>query len=193
MIPYVTFHQFRGNWIESNQARGVNKITDGFHFDLASILSRDENGRPLPRDGPDDNLSWNCGAEGPTDDPTIEAVRNRQVKNFLALDLLAAGTPMLLMGDEMRRSQRGNNNPYCQDSDISWFGWSLLERLRDIHRFVKALNAFRQRRDVVERTALSLNQLLNQARIEWHGVTLKHPDWSNHSHPLAFMLRSLRA
>ena len=95
-----------------------------------------------------------------------EAVRNRQVKNFLALELLAAGTPMLLMGDEVRRTQRGNNNAYCQDSDISWFDWSLLERHRDIHRFVKELNAFRQRRDVVEGKALSLNQLLNQARIE---------------------------
>jgi len=119
-------------------------------------------------------------------------VRNRQVKNFLALELLAAGTPMLLMGDEVRRTQRGNNNAYCHDSDISWFDWSLLERHRDIHRFVKELNAFRQRRDVVEGKALSLNQLLNQARIEWHGVTLKHPDWSDHSHSLAFTLRSLR-
>jgi glycogen operon protein len=97
------------------------------------------------------------------------------------------------MGDEVRRTQRGNNNAYCQDSDISWFDWSLLKRHRDIHRFVKELNAFRQRRDVVEETALSLNQLLNQARIEWHGVTLKNPDWSNHSHSLAFTLRSLRA
>ena len=122
-----------------------------------------------------------------------EAVRNRQVKNFLALELLAAGTPMLLMGDEVRRTQRGNNNAYCHDSDISWFDWSLLERHRDIHRFVKELNAFRQRRDVVEGKALSLNQLLNQAHIEWHGVTLKDPDWSNHSHSLAFTLRSLRA
>ena len=73
---------------------------------------------------------------------------------------------MLLMGDEVRRTQRGNNNAYCHDSDISWFDWSLLERHRDIHRFVKELNAFRQRRDVVEGKALSLNQLLNQARIE---------------------------
>ena len=101
------------------------------------------------RDGSDDNLSWNCGVEGPTDDPMVEALRNRQVKNFFALELLAAGTPMLLMGDEVRRTQRGNNNAYCQDSDISWFDWSLLERHGDIHRFVKALNRFRQRRDVV--------------------------------------------
>jgi isoamylase len=139
-------------------------------------------------------LSWNCGTEGSTDDPTVEVVRNRQVKNFFALTLLAVGTPMVLMGDEVRRTQRGNNNAYCQDSDISWFDWSLLERHGDIHRFVKGLNGFRQRRDVVvEGTALSLNQLLRRARIEWHGVALKRPDWSDHSHSLAFTLRSLRS
>jgi glycogen operon protein len=139
-------------------------------------------------------LSWNCGVEGPSEDPAVEALRNRQVKNFLALMLLSVGTPMLLMGDEVRRTQRGNNNAYCQDSEISWFDWSLLKRHGDVHRFVKALNGFRQRRDVVmEETALSLNELLRRARVEWHGVALKCPDWSDHSHSLAFTLRSLRA
>ena len=94
--------------------------------------------------------------------PKIAAAqeRNRQVKNFFAVILLAAGTPMILMGDEVRRTQRGNNNAFCQDSDISWFDWSLLERHGDIYRFVKSLNEFRQRRDVVvaEETALSLNE-----------------------------------
>jgi pullulanase/glycogen debranching enzyme len=99
-------------------------------------------------DGCDANLSWNCGAEGPTDDPTVEALRNRQINNFFVLELLSAGTPMLLMGDEVRRTQRGNNNAYCQDSDISWFDWSLLERHADIHGFVKMLGGFRQRRGV---------------------------------------------
>jgi isoamylase len=132
--------------------------------------------------------------EGPTDDPAVEALRNRQVKNFFALELLSAGTPMLLMGDEVRRTQRGNNNAYCQDSDISWFDWRLLERHADIRQFVKALISLRQRRDVVaEGTALSLNQLLHRTRIEWHGIALNRPDWSDHSHSLAFTLRSLRA
>jgi isoamylase len=109
------------------------------------------------------------------------------------LELLAAGTPMLLMGDEVRRTQRGNNNAYCQDSDISWFDWSILLRHKDVHRFVKELIRFRQRRDVVaEATALSLNELLRRARIEWHGVALKQPDWSESSHSLAFTLRSLQ-
>jgi isoamylase len=183
---------------EREAEQSVNFITchDGFTLnDLVSYNHKhNEANGENNRDGSDDNLSWNCGAEGPTDDAAIEALRDRQVKNFLALELTAAGTPMLLMGDEVRRTQRGNNNAYCQDSDISWFDWSLLERHAGIHRFVKALMAFRQRRDVVaEGGRLSLNQLLKRARIEWHGVALHRPDWSEHSHSLAFTLRSLRA
>jgi isoamylase len=168
---------------------------DGFTLnDLVSYNQKhnEANGEDN-RDGANDNLSWNCGAEGPTDDPAVEALRNRQVKNFFAVELLSVGTPMLLMGDEVRRTQRGNNNAYCQDSDLSWFDWNLLERHGDIHRFVKALLAFRQRRDVlVEGAGLSLNQLLRRARIDWHGVRLGQPDWSDHSHSLAFTLKSLR-
>jgi glycogen operon protein len=176
----------------------VNFVTchDGFTLnDLVSYNHKhnEANGEDN-RDGSDDNLSWNCGTEGPTNDPTIEALRNRQVKNLLALTLLAAGTPMLLMGDEVRRTQRGNNNAYCQDTDISWFDWTLLERHADIHRFVRLLNAFRQRRDVVaEEARLTLNELLSRARVEWHGVRLYQPDWSEHSHSLAFTVTSLHA
>jgi isoamylase len=182
---------------EREAEQSINFITchDGFTLnDLVSYNHKhNEANGENNRDGSDDNLSWNCGAEGPTDDGAIEVLRNRQVKNFFALELLAAGTPMLLMGDEVRRTQRGNNNGYCQDGDISWFDWSLLERHADIHRFVKALISFRHRRDVVtERGKLSLNQLLQRARIEWHGVALNRPDWSEHSHSLAFTLRSLR-
>jgi glycogen operon protein len=182
---------------EREPEQSVNFVTchDGFTLnDLVSYNHKhNEANGENNRDGSNDNLSWNCGVEGPTDDPTVEALRNRQVKNFFALELLAVGTPMLLMGDEVRRTQKGNNNAYCQDSEISWFDWALLERHGDIHRFVKTLNEFRQRRDVVvEGTALSLNQLLHRAQIEWHGVGLKRPDWSHHSHSLAFTLRSLR-
>jgi glycogen operon protein len=145
------------------------------------------------RDGSNDNLSWNCGIEGPTDDAAVEALRNRQVKNFFVLELFAAGTPMLLMGDEVRRTQQGNNNAYCQDNENNWFDWRLTERHADVLRFVSMLNAFRQRRDVVmQGTGLSLNQLLSRARIQWHGVALDRPDWSEHSHSLAFTMRSLR-
>jgi glycogen operon protein len=182
---------------EREAEQSVNFVTchDGFTLnDLVSYNHKhnEANGEDN-RDGSDDNLSWNCGAEGPTDDAAIEALRDRQVKNFLALELLAAGTPMLLMGDEVRRTQQGNNNAYCQNGDISWFDWRLLERHAGIHRFVKGLTAFRQRRDVVtEERKLTLNELLQRARIEWHGVALHSPDWSEHSHSLAFTLRSLR-
>jgi glycogen operon protein len=181
---------------EREAEQSINFVTCHDGFTLNDLVSYDrkhnEANGENNRDGSDDNLSWNCGVEGPTDDATIEALRNRQVKNFFTLTLLAAGTPMILMGDEVRRTQLGNNNAHCQDSDLSWFDWTLLERHRDIHRFVKVLNEFRQRRDVVpEAGRLSLNELLRRARIEWHGVVVNRPDWSDHSHSLAFTLRSL--
>jgi len=150
--------------------QSVNFVTchDGFTLnDLVSYNAKHnlENGEDN-RDGANDNLSWNCGVEGPSDDPEIEGLRNRQVKNLLALLLLAAGTPMLLMGDEVRRTQRGNNNAYCQDGEISWFDWNLLERHADVHRFVRLLNEFRLRRDVVvEGTRMTLQELLERAHV----------------------------
>jgi isoamylase len=183
---------------EREVEQSINFVTchDGFTLnDLVSYNEKhnDANGENN-RDGSDDNLSWNCGVEGPTDDPAIETLRNRQVKNFFALELLAAGTPLLLMGDEVRRTQHGNNNAYCHDTGLNWFDWALVERHADIYRFVKALIAFRLRRDVVaEQHAVTLNQLLSRARIQWHGVALNQPDWNEHSHSLAFTLRTLQS
>lgn len=182
---------------EREPEQSVDFVTchDGFSLnDLVSYNGKhnEENGENN-RDGMDDNLSWNCGAEGPVDDPAIEALRTRQVKNFLVLTMLAVGTPMLLMGDEMRRTQRGNNNGYCQDNEISWFDWDLHKRHADIHRFVRMMVAFRARRDVViENSRLTLNQFLGQARLEWHGVNLERPDWSEDSHSIALTVSSLR-
>jgi len=178
--------------------QSVNFVTCHDGFTLNDLVSYDhkhnEANGEHNRDGSDDNVSWNCGVEGPADDAAIEALRNRQVKNFLALELLAAGTPMLLMGDEVRRTQRGNNNAYCHDNEISWFDWSLLQRHGDIHRFVKLLTTFRQRRDVVaEGDTLTLNELLHRAPVTWHGVELNRPDWNDHSHSLAFTLQSLHS
>ena len=172
----------------------VNFVTchDGFTLnDLVSYNDKhNESNGENSRDGSDDNHSWNCGAEGPTDDARIEALRNRQVKNFLALTLLAAGTPMLLMGDEVRRSQRGNNNAYCSDDETAWFDWSAPERHADVHRFVRQLIAVRMARTLpVERLDMTLNELLAQHRIDWHGVQLGAPDWSETSHSLAATLR----
>jgi glycogen operon protein len=188
--PDVYAHEQR----EAEQS--VNFVTCHDGFTLNDVVSYDvkhnqDNGEDN-HDGANENLSWNCGVEGPSEDPEIEALRNRQVKNLLALLLLAAGTPMLLMGDEVRRTQRGNNNAYCQDSELSWFDWNLLERHADIHRFVRLLNAFRLHRDVVTHgTRMTLQQLLDRAKISWHGVALDCPDWSQTSHSLAFTIISL--
>jgi glycogen operon protein len=182
---------------EREPEQSINFVTchDGFTLnDLVSYNGKhnEANGEDN-RDGSNDNLSWNCGAEGPTDDPAIEALRNRQVKNFLALTLLAIGTPMVLMGDEIRRTQNGNNNAYCQDNEIGWLDWSLLKTHADVHRFVKCLIALRTRRDVaVEDPGLSLNQLMALGRVQWHGVRLNRPDWGADSHALAFTVDSLR-
>jgi glycogen operon protein len=181
---------------EREAEQSVNFVTCHDGFTLNDVVSYNEkhnesNGEDN-RDGSNDNLSWNCGAEGPSDDLAIEALRTRQVKNCFALEFLSAGTPMLLMGDEVRRTQQGNNNAYCQDNEISWFDWRLLERHADIRRFVKALCAFRQQRDVVvEGRGLTLNELLQRAQIEWHGIGLNRPDWGQSSRSLAFTLRSL--
>jgi glycogen operon protein len=107
--------------------------------------------------------------------------------------MLSAGTPMLLMGDEVRRTQAGNNNAYTLDNELNWFDWTLLDRHADMLRFVQVLTAFRQRRDAVaDGMGLSLNELLSCAHISWHGVQLNQPDWSDHSHSIAFTLQSLR-
>jgi len=171
--------------------QSINFVTchDGFTLnDLVSYNRKhNEANKEGNRDGQDENLSWNCGVEGPTDDPEIEGLRNRQVKNFHTINLLALGVPMVLMGDEVRRTQRGNNNAYCQDNEISWFDWSLLEKHADIHRFVKQLIRFRLGLSIYrEDQGRSLLQVLQQARIQWHGVRLAQPDWSYDSHSLAF-------
>ncbi len=160
---------------EREPEKSINFITCHDGFTLNDLVSYNEkhneaNGEGN-RDGSDDNLSWNCGVEGPTDDPAIERLRNRQVKNFLALTLLPAGAPLLLMGDEVRRTQRGNNNAYCQDNEISWFDWTDLQTHADIHRFVRLLLLMRMHADLARRrSGWTLNEVLRRARIEWHGL-----------------------
>jgi isoamylase len=176
---------------EREPEQSVNFVTchDGFTLnDLVSYNQKhnEANGEDN-RDGADDNRSWNCGVEGPTDDPGVEKLRNRQVKNFLTVTILSLGVPMILMGDEVRRTQSGNNNAYCQDNEISWFDWALVAKHADVHRFVTLLNARRLLRDEEhERRRLSLNQLLRHAKTAWHGVKLNQPDWSPASRSVAF-------
>ena len=188
--PEIYGHEQR----EAEQS--VNFVTchDGFTLNDLVSYDRKHNEENLEDncDGFDYNLSWSHGVEGPTDDPEVERLRNRQVKNFLTVTLLALGVPMLLMGDEVRRSQGGNNNAYCQDNELSWFDWSLLEKRSDILRAVRKLIVLRLNRDLPpEAHDLSLNQLLHQSRIRWHGVRLDQPDWADHSHTLAFTAEGL--
>jgi glycogen operon protein len=183
---------------EREAEHSINFVTCHDGFTMNDLVSYDrkhnEANGENNRDGSNDNLSWNCSVEGPSDDPAVEGLRERQIKNFFALLLLSTGTPMWPMGDEVRRTQHGNNNAYCHDSELNWFDWSLLERHAGMHRFVKVLSQYRQRRDVVTESAtLTLNQLLDRSKIDWHGVALNRPDWSEHSHSLAFTIESLRA
>ena len=171
--------------------QSVNFVTCHDGFTLNDLVSYDhkhnEANGENNRDGANDNRSWNCGVEGPTDDRGVKKLRNRQIKNFLTVTMLSVGMPMLSMGDEVLRTQRGNNNAYCQDNETSWFDWTLLTKHADVRRFVTLLNARRVLRDPEpERHRVSLNQLLRGVNLAWHGVKLNQPDWSECSHSIAF-------
>jgi isoamylase len=175
---------------EREAEESVNFVAshDGFTLnDLVSYnLKHNEANGEGNRDGADDNRSWNCGVEGPSDEPAVENLRNRQVKNLMAFTLLSLGMPMIAMGDEARRTQRGNNNAYCQDNDISWFDWTLLSKHAGLHRFVKLLIERRLFQDVQEEHEFAtLNQVLRESIKAWHGVKLYQPDWNDWSHSLA--------
>ena len=128
---------------------------DGFTLrDLVSYERKhNEANLEQNRDGSDDNRSWNCGVEGETDDPSVNALRDRQTRNFLATLLLSQGAPMLLAGDELRNTQSGNNNAYCQDNELSWLDWELAERERALLEFTKRLLRLRAEHPVFRRSA----------------------------------------
>ena len=176
---------------EREAEQSINFVTCHDGFTLNDLVSYDrkhnQENREDNRDGANDNRSWNCGVEGPTDDPLIEKLRNRQVKNLLTVTLLSLGMPMILMGDEVRRTQRGNNNMYCHDNEINWLDWGLIDKHGDIFRFVRLLIQRRLLRDTgPELERKSLNQLIRESHKAWHGVKPHQPDWSDNSHSLAF-------
>ena len=182
--PEIYGHEHR----EAEQS--VNFVTCHDGFTLNDLVSYDRkhneaNGEDN-RDGTDDNRSWNCGIEGPTDDRDIERLRDRQVKNFLTVTLLSLGVPMILMGDEVRRTQRGNNNAFSLDDETTWFDWTLVSRHPDTLRFVSMLDLRRAARDIEDEVEPpSLTDLLRHAKKEWHGVRLHEPDWGRDSHSIA--------
>ena len=182
---------------EHGLEKSINFVTchDGFTLnDLVSYNEKHNQGNgENNKDGSDTNISWNCGHEGPNSGPEIEALRNRQVKNFFTVTLLSLGVPMFLMGDELRRTQSGNNNAYGQDNQVSWLDWKLLAKHSDVHRFVSSLINARLQKDIsVEDPGVTLNELLRQSRVQWHGVKLNQPDWSKESHSIAMTAWSLR-
>jgi len=159
-------------------ASSLNFVTchDGFTLnDLVSYKQKhnDENGE-YNRDGTDANDSDNCGVEGPSQDPDVEGVRNRLIKNFLLTLFISRGVPMLLGGDEFRRTQRGNNNAYCQDNEANWFDWSLIEKHKEIHRFARGMIAFRRAHIVLRR-----ERFYTDEDIEWFAPNGATPDWAD--------------
>jgi glycogen operon protein len=178
----------------------INFLTSHDGFTLNDLVSygqkhNEENGEEN-RDGGESNWSSNYGFEGAVANPNIEAIRARQIKNFFASLLLSMGTPMILGGDEMRRTQRGNNNAYCQDNEISWYDWSFLEREAGLHRFVKELIAFRRRHPAFLRPEFftgkdgDYNALPD---ITWFGEKGGSPDWAVTDKRLAFRLDGSKA
>jgi glycogen operon protein len=173
----------------------INFITCHDGFTLTDLVAYDrkhnETNGEDNLDGTNENLSWNCGAEGPSDSRETRDLRNRQVKNFATILLLADGVPMILAGDELGRSQGGNNNAYCQDNEISWIDWRLQKQNAGLHRFFQLLIAFRRNHPLLRTTSYRSLTGKDARKIEWNGVSLGHPDWSYESRSLAMHLSEL--
>jgi isoamylase len=170
----------------------VNFVTCHDGFTLADLVSYNgkhnlANGEN-ETDGSNDNISWNHGAEGQTDDLQIQALRHRQIRNFAVLLMLSQGVPMMLAGDEAGRTQGGNNNPFCQDNKTSWFDWNLINKNSDLVRFFQLLIRFRREHAILRRGTFSAATDARSPRIEWHGSHLHQPDFGEHSRSLAMHL-----
>ncbi|HEC69922.1 MAG TPA: glycogen debranching enzyme GlgX [Candidatus Omnitrophica bacterium] len=182
-------------WQNRGSTASINFITAHDGFTLMDLVSYNEkhneaNGEDN-RDGCNDNYSWNCGVEGPTDDPEINRLRIKQIKNAVTMLLVSQGTPMILSGDEMGKTQWGNNNVYCQDNEISWLDWSLLEKNKEIFNFFKKMIAFRKAHPALRNCSHFQNRDYmgsGYADITWHGTQAWNADWSGTSRTLAFML-----
>jgi len=177
-----------------NPARGINFVTchDGFTLnDLVSYNTKhNEANRENNRDGANENFSWNCGVEGPTSKSGIENIRKRSVKNLLVFLFTGQGTPLLLMGDEVRRTQLGNNNAYCHDNEMNWFDWSLLHKHRDIHHFTKRMIHFTRSHHIFSWCSPWMNGgNFGESIMDLHGIEPFRPDLGDHSLTLSFTLK----
>jgi isoamylase len=183
---YKTGHRPAGQSINYITCHDGFTLNDAVSFNFKhNDANRSQNG-----DGTNANLSWNCGAEGPSTNQDVERLRIRQIKNFFTLTLLSVGTPMLLMGDEVRRTQQGNNNAYCLDNEVSWFDWDLCKTNTEVFRFVQELIRLRLHFDRgTGGDAIPLEDFLRDAHIEWNGTELDKPDWGADSHSIAVTAR----
>jgi glycogen operon protein len=165
----------------------INFITCHDGFTLNDLVSYDRkhneaNGEEN-RDGANENYSHNYGVEGASDDAGVEQTRARQIKNFIATLLISRGVPLLLGGDEFRRSQKGNNNAFCQDNEVSWYNWELLEKNGEIFRFTQEMIAFRKRNPVLREV-----RFYTESDIAWYSPDGAQPEWDGESRSLACVI-----
>lgn len=174
--------------------RSINFFTchDGFTLNDLVSYNQKHNLRNLQKnkDGSNYNLSWNGGVEGPTTKKDVLKLRNQQMRNFITALFTSQGTPMLLMGDEVARSQNGNNNGYCQDNEISWFDWSDIEKNHDLLRFVQEIISWYKKHDLFIQERFWSDSTTPQ--IIWHGTQLHKPDFRDISHSVSFELKHFR-
>ena len=172
--------------------RSINFVTCHDGFTLADLVTYSQkhnaaNGEE-GRDGAQENFSWNCGEEGATRSSKVRRLRQRQMKNMVTLLLLSRGIPMILSGDEMGRTQQGNNNAYGHDNALTWINWDDSARHGELFRFVKLLLHFRKRHPMLRRRWYTPEEQDLTPKLTWHGVRVGQPDWSNTSHSLAMHL-----
>ncbi len=170
----------------------INFITAHDGFTLNDLVSFNQKRNKMNgednRDGANENFSSNYGKEGPSTDSRINKLRLKQMKNMFCLLLLSQGTPMIVAGDEFGRTQQGNNNPYCQDNEISWVDWEQLEKNADLFRFFKFLIEFRKEHPSLRREHFFDEESAQDSEIIWYNSDLKSPQWSGRLFSLAFHL-----
>lgn len=169
--------------------KSINFVTahDGYSLhDLVSYQDKHNlaNGEDN-RDGDNNNRSWNCGAEGKTNNKKVLALRKRQMKNFAIANLLSLGVPMILMGDEYGHTRNGNNNTYCQDNELNWFLWDELKKKQEFFVFFQKLIAFRKE----EAHIFCREQFLTNQDVVWHGERAFHPEWNSGKNMIAYTLQ----
>jgi glycogen operon protein len=182
-------------WQKRGTNASINFVSchDGFTLmDMVSYNGKhNEANGENNSDGSNDNSSWNCGWEGPSNDTRVNDLRTKQIKNAISLLMISQGVPMILSGDEVGRSQRGNNNAYCQDNELAWFDWTLVDKNVELHSFFRRIIAFRAAHPVLRNKTHLMNTDhvgSGYPDISWHGLRAWQPDFSSDNMTLGFML-----